>query len=192
MINRLTDQEDYELGEALRTKESTFVQDLLKAGRLSKDDFNDKGKTLLMMACYLNNAPLVKDLLAMGADPEIVDANGAKAIHHASFFSTQGLSAKVLIDHGVNIEPRDFFGCTPIMCALSSARINRGVITVLVEAGADLGARNKDNQSVAEMMITTGLSFGERADGMVAAYQAAAALEGATPTPQKRTPRPRV
>ena len=191
-MDRLTDLEDHQLSQGLRTADSTFVQDLLKAGRLSKDAYNDKGKTLLMMACYFNNAPLVRDLLAMGADPEIVDANGAKAIHHAAFFSTQGLSAKVLIDHGVSIEERDFFGCTPIMCALGAARINRGVIIVLAEAGADLSALNKDNKSVADVMLETGLSFGEHVDGMVAAHKAANALEGATPTPQKRTPRPRV
>lgn len=110
-----------------------------------------KKKTLEDIPLCLLLVPLVgdfdlesfKDLIALGADVNESDCNGVTPLWLAA---QQGNyeAAKILIEHGANLESRDRFGNSPLLRAVfhyKQAKDDR-LIKLLLDAGADIHCQN--------------------------------------------------
>ncbi|XP_076826908.1 NF-kappa-B inhibitor delta isoform X2 [Brachyhypopomus gauderio] len=103
-------QREYALAAAERLQE---------LGRL--DSREHKGKTALLVAVTANQPEIVQDLLYLGADVSICDIKGQTALHLAATYGfTEVMQVILAMDHGVDLEARDFEGLTPLHCAVIS------------------------------------------------------------------------
>lgn len=104
------------------------------------------GETVLHMATRLSGDPgVVEVLLDQGADTEapIAFAGGEYPLHVAAARSNPAF-ARVLLDHGANIEATDHNGETPLhAAALNSGWEGTEVLELLLDRGASTEAENQ-------------------------------------------------
>ncbi len=95
----------------------------------------ETGRTPLMMAVTLSDAPRVSALLAAKADPDAKDENGVRAIHYAAGEPDPAL-LRTLIVAGADINAKGRSGKTPIMEAARLGMLQN--VRILIDAGAKL------------------------------------------------------
>lgn len=110
-----------------------------------------KKKTLEDIPLCLLLVPLVgdfdiesfKDLIALGADVNECDCNGVTPLWLAAQQSNYE-AAKILIEHGANLEARDRFGSSPLHRAIIHSKLAKDdrTIKLLLDAGADIHCQN--------------------------------------------------
>jgi 23S rRNA (adenine2503-C2)-methyltransferase len=105
----------------------------------------ETGRTPLMMAVALSDAPRVSALLASKADPDAKDANGVRAIHYAAGEPDPAL-LRTLIVAGADINAKGRAGKTPVMEAARLGMLQN--VKILVDAGADLDVRDDLDRNV--------------------------------------------
>jgi len=105
----------------------------------------DTGRTPLLTAIALSDAPRVSALLAAGADPEAADGNGVRAIHYAAGEPDPAI-LRTLIVAGADVNAEGRAGKTPVMEAARLGMIQN--VRILVDAGADLNARDDLERNV--------------------------------------------
>ena len=105
----------------------------------------ETGRTPLMTAIALADAPRVSALLASKADPNAKDANGVRAIHYAAGEPDSAI-LRTLILGGADINAKGRAGKTPIMEAARLGLFQN--VKILAEAGADLEARDDLERNV--------------------------------------------
>ncbi|XP_017557545.1 NF-kappa-B inhibitor delta [Pygocentrus nattereri] len=95
------------------------AEKLQELGRL--DSKEHKGKTALLVAVTANQPEIVQDLLSLGADISICDNKGQTALHLAATYGfPQVMQMLLSMDHGLDMEARNFEGLTPLHCAVIS------------------------------------------------------------------------
>jgi ankyrin repeat protein len=109
-----------------------------------------RAETVLIDAAMRNRADLLPLLLEHGADPNLVAQwNRWTALHHAA---GQGCfdSMQVLIQHGANVNAKDWLGSHPLFYAVRS-EIDWGVphnerrtVRLLLEHGAEVNVQNRE------------------------------------------------
>lgn len=105
----------------------------------------DTGRTPLLTAIALSDAPRVSALLAAGADPEIPDENGVRAIHYAAGEPDPAI-LRTLIVAGADVNAKGRSDKTPVMEAARLGMLQN--VKILVDAGADLDARDDLDRNV--------------------------------------------
>ncbi|XP_017326549.1 NF-kappa-B inhibitor delta isoform X2 [Ictalurus punctatus] len=87
----------------------------------SLDTKEHRGKTALLVAVAANQPEIVQDLLSLGADISICDIKGQTALHLAATYGFPQVMKVILsMEHGVDLETRNFEGLTPLHCAVIS------------------------------------------------------------------------
>ena len=104
----------------------------------------DTGRTPLMTAIALADAPRVSALLASKADPDAKDVNGIRAIHYAAGEPDSSI-LRTLILAGADINAKGRTGKTPVMEAARLGMLQN--VKILVDAGADLNAHDDQNRN---------------------------------------------
>jgi uncharacterized protein len=100
---------------------------------------NEKGDSLLMLACYHGHFDAAKALLEHGADPELHNDQGQTPLAGAAYQGDLRV-VQLLLDHGANVEGAAPGGKTALMLA---AMFNRtAVLDLLIERGANILARD--------------------------------------------------
>jgi len=106
-------------------------------------DLDRAGRSALHYAALDGDHDRVVELIAQGADVNLVDQAGG---HTALHFAAQGQhaeTAKALLSAGAQVDARDRFGKTPLSMALLNVRDGDGeVIRVLLASGADPDLKN--------------------------------------------------
>ncbi|MDH5264057.1 MAG: ankyrin repeat domain-containing protein [Betaproteobacteria bacterium] len=124
------------------------------AGRGAVLATDGEGRTALMVAAGLGNAPMVAALLAAGADANAVDARGFTPLYHACYNPDEDRGypdvVEALLAAGADKEARIGFGVRPLMYAAGNGEA--GVVQALLRAGADPAARNEGGRT-ALMMV---------------------------------------
>lgn len=107
------------------------------AGSGNLNAVGDDGRTALQNAVAANDLARSERLLAVGADPNAVDATGWTALHYAA----SPEAVKLLIARGARMNSRSGSGYTPLHAA---AILNRHlVIAELLRNGADRSLKDK-------------------------------------------------
>lgn len=128
------------------------IKILLKAGAGASINAKDKrGKTALL---YVKSelyddlsSEIVKDLIAAGADVNVVDENGQQTPLMIAADGFHGRAIKVLLEGGAraSIDAKDKQGRTALMIAAENGYADR--IKTLLEAGASINARDNRGQT---------------------------------------------
>ena len=105
----------------------------------------ETGRTPLMTAVALSDAPRVSALLASGADPDAKDTNGIRAIHYAAGEPDPAI-LRTLIVGGADVNAKGRTGKTPVMEAARLGMIQN--VKILADTGADLDARDDLDRNV--------------------------------------------
>jgi ankyrin repeat protein len=114
------------------------VEQLVNGG-VSVNSRGAQGATPLFWA--MHNLDGFKKLLELGADPNVVYADGNSVMKAAVVMKDRGI-LKAALEHGgnPNLVSSDSFGYTPIFDAMSAGL---DVVDMLLSAGADINAKGK-------------------------------------------------
>ena len=129
---------------------------LIAQGKIRNDVLNlrdKKGKTLLHWAVVYNNAPLVKQLLKLGANVNDQDFDGFTPLYFALSKKNYTM-AKLLIESGANVNVKDIHGNTPLHYALKHS-LNMKFVELLVKNGTDVNAVNKNGYTPLMFLVKT-------------------------------------
>ena len=117
----------------------SYVKSYIDAGE--RQILRREGKTLLMLAAEKNSNPdILKVLVSAGAKMELKDKEGKTALLYALDNSSNPQMAETLIALGANASVVDNEGNG----ALHRENLNPELIQLLVDAGADVNAKNND------------------------------------------------
>jgi uncharacterized protein len=101
---------------------------------LPPDVRNEKGDSLLMLACYHGGLEAARLLLRRGADPVLANDRGQTPLAGAAFKGDLAVAA-ALIDHGAPVDGAGPDGRTPLMFAAMFDRAD--MVAYLLGRGAD-------------------------------------------------------
>jgi ankyrin repeat protein len=106
--------------------------DTIKANRNLLYEKNTSGGTVLYCACRSNMLSIVKQLLDLGADPDIPQINGSTALHVAAFYGHKEV-VRCLLEAGANPFVKNNFK-QPMM---PHEEAHKSVLAIFQETRAD-------------------------------------------------------
>ena len=128
------------LHTAVRWNDVSQLQALLRDGADPDIVEEWKGQTPVLLAAEIGNRQAMKALLDAGADPEIANGRGQKAMHLVvRRDDSEGLN--LLVEAGADPNSRDAHGQTPLHLAFESGAAD--LVQELLDAGADPFARRE-------------------------------------------------
>lgn len=134
-------------GELARGGDTERLAQLLQTG-LAVDATNERGDSLLLLACYYGREDCVTLLLKHGASVDLANHKGQRPLTGASFKGYLGV-VKQLISAGARLEEDDDSIKTPLMYAASFE--HGAVVKQLIEAGADINATTADGKTALDL-----------------------------------------
>ncbi len=135
-----------------RAGETAQMQALLEQG-LPANLRNERGDSLLMLACYHGHADTARVLLDHGADPELENDAGQTPLAGAAFKGDLAV-AELLLARGAEVDHRGPDGKTALVYA---AMFNRPAIArLLLGHGADPGVADASGVGVLEAAARMG------------------------------------
>jgi ankyrin repeat protein len=113
-----------------------YIELCLKAGIVDVNLEDEKGYTALMFASEKSLEPIVKLLIASGANVNLQGKeDGMSALMFAARYPSEK-TVKLLLDAGADVNQKDIRGTTALMHA--SWRFNFNVVKLLVDAGTNV------------------------------------------------------
>jgi uncharacterized protein len=106
---------------------------------------NERGDSLLMLACYHGHADAARALLEHGADPEIMNDAGQTPLAGAAFKGDTAI-ATLLLDHGAAVDNAGPNGKTALMFAAMFNRV--AIVRLLLARGADPFRLDADGNAI--------------------------------------------
>lgn len=104
------------------------------------------GRTELHDAALANDPTAAEGRLAAGDDPNQADEEGFTPLHFAAQERAAEV-ARLLIDHGANVDEVNVYGNTPLFTAVFNSRGDGSVIELLRASGADPLRANLSGQT---------------------------------------------
>lgn len=135
-----------------RTGEAAELSTLLGQG-LPPNLRNERGDSLLMLACYHGHAAAARALLEAGADPELLNDAGQTPLAGAAFKGDAACAA-LLLEHGALVDNAGPNGKTALMIAAMFNRVD--IARLLLEHGADPLALDAAGMSIREAAAKMG------------------------------------
>ena len=117
-------------------------------------DLKAEVSKMLLDACAIADAHVVKILLRHGANPEAVYRNRSMRVLHIAAGSGKALVCQALMESGADLHCRDQDGHTPLMLACAGGHVQAA--EALLEAGADLDDCDLAGKSPIQMAEATG------------------------------------
>lgn len=104
--------------------------------------------TPLMRACKEGRLDIVDELLILGADLAVLNADGCNALWLACYHGSHALIQR-LIDAGIDLDNQNGNGATALMYVASNSKPD--LVKLLLENGADPALRNFDDFSARDL-----------------------------------------
>ncbi len=166
------------LSAAVSARRSDVIEVLLRHD-VAVDQRLTGGGTALMIAAALGHADVAAQLLAHGADANVEDQRGERALHAAAQYAFQngdGDCARQLLsrllEHGAQVDARNLSGQTALLLLLG-ARVNPGIradqmqlsslLSILLNHHADLNVQDQRGVSALHACAIHGLLLPARA-----------------------------
>lgn len=117
------------------------------ASRLS-DTLADGRFTPLMRACKEGRRDIVDELLMLGVDFTVRNADGCNALWLACYHGDHGIIQR-LLDAGIDIDLQNGNGATCLMYVASNSKAD--LVALLLDNGADVTLKNYDDFSALDL-----------------------------------------
>lgn len=155
----------------VETEETEAIDILLKYGA-DINERDENGNTAAIFAAGNGQYKKLSRLIALGSDIEMRNNAGNTPLLEAAFaektYYAYGHSnpedvlecVKILLDAGANIEAKNNLGNTVFLNALASPQDNADILGLLTESGADVHARNAEQQCSLTVSLGKNSSFG--------------------------------
>ncbi len=109
------------------------------------------GETALYAAARSGNIDAVTTLLKHNADIKIISRHHGETLLHTAF--NDPVMTDILLDSGMEIDPRDNYGQTPLAVAVDNHQVQTALL--LVSRGASLEACTDSGDSIRDLAIAT-------------------------------------
>jgi ankyrin repeat protein len=106
---------------------------------------NERGDSLLMLACYHGHPDTARVLLEHGADPDIMNDAGQAPLHGAAFKGDLAI-ATLLLEHGARVDAAGPNGKTALLFAAMFNRVD--IARLLLMRGADPFLLDADGNAI--------------------------------------------
>lgn len=116
---------------------------------------NDKGDSLLMLAAYNQNEPVVRHLLERGADPDLRNDKGQTPLAGVCFKGDLAI-VELLLKHGAAVDGPEGSDRSPLMVAAMFDKID--IVERLLAHGADPNKTDGGGLSVLDLAKSMGAS----------------------------------
>jgi len=128
---------------AIQDGDEDKVADILLDPEVDVDGIED-AMTPLLWACQLSQAPVVRALIARGADANLAAEEGESPLHVAA---AEGCAecAAILLVAGAAVDARTDLGKTPLMDSAHAG--TNAVLAMLLDAGADVNATDENGRT---------------------------------------------
>lgn len=104
--------------------------------------------TPLMRACKEGRLDIIEELLALGVDITVRNADGCNALWLACYSGNRGIIQR-LLDAGIDIDLQNGNGATCLMYVASNS--NADLVQLLLDNGADASLKNFDDFSALDL-----------------------------------------
>lgn len=139
---------------AVKANDLATVEALL-AGGVTVNEADSQGDWPVIMAAYLGHIPVLQQLLAAGADLQVVDPGMKATALHAAAYAGHAEACALLIEHGVELNRQGpFNGYTALHDAVWQS--NLAAARVIVAAGADRSLRSKRGETPLDLARSSG------------------------------------
>ena len=135
-----------------RSGEAEAMRGLLEHG-LPPDLRNDKGDSLLMLAAYNENEPVVRALLEHGARPDLINDRGQTPLAGACFKGYRPI-VELLLRHGAAVDGPPGTDRSPLMVAAMFDRA--AIVESLLAQGADPDRAGADGLTALDLARSMG------------------------------------
>ncbi|CAL8102685.1 unnamed protein product [Calicophoron daubneyi] len=88
-------------------------------------------------AAASNNVAALKELFAVFGHLQLEDSEGFSALHKAVWYGHL-TATQFLLEHAASVHKKDFYGLTPLECAIKSPHVTPELVKLLLDAGAYL------------------------------------------------------
>jgi ankyrin repeat protein/cytochrome c553 len=106
--------------------------------------------TPMLGAFKFGDTDVIRTLLELGAPVDFADGNQITMLSRSVLNHEIGL-AKMLLARGANVNAADKLGMTPLLWAASSDFGDAAMVELLLRAGANAGAKNRDGRTALEL-----------------------------------------
>lgn len=133
------------------------VRELVAGGEVSLAGLNERGLTLACEATHARHPDMIRLLLSLGADPKQKNKDGSTLLDATLAWNYHAISRfrEELIAMDIDIDSADRNGTTPVMKAARHGANWTG-LRQLVDAGADLSARDNKGRTALDLALQSG------------------------------------
>jgi len=141
-------------GACVAGAEERVVELVGKDHGLAKTYSHD-GWTPLHLACFFNHPALAEALIAYGSEVGARSKNPMQnTALHAAAAGRSGESARILIEHGADVNARQHGGWTTLHAAAQNGDVE--LARLLIASGAEVNARADNQQNALDLALTKG------------------------------------
>jgi len=87
----------------------------------------------------------LKFLISRGAPPDVPDLCGYTALHHSLISTSKPTIARILLEHGADVNAQNRYGITPLLVALDINNLE--IVEMFLQAGAKLDLKDSEGTS---------------------------------------------
>jgi uncharacterized protein len=110
--------------------------------RLPQENTDRAGRSELHYAVVDGNIDRLKELIRLGMSVNLADRSGCTPLHYFAAQNYHEGIARLLLDSGASVDPRDANGNTPLSTAVFNSRGRGELIGLLRQRGADATSTN--------------------------------------------------